>query len=49
MRKTDTEKESAETEADEDISRISGVTWKLDIGEATNPGISRWDLPAGIF
>ncbi|MFR4783527.1 MAG: hypothetical protein ACLUAR_12045 [Pilosibacter sp.] len=31
----DTEKESLETDADEDISRISGVTWKLDIGEAT--------------
>ena len=33
----DTEKESAETEADEDISRISGVTWKLDIGESDYP------------
>ena len=33
----DTEKESAETEADEDISRISGVTWKLDIGERDYP------------
>ena len=27
----DTEKESSETDADEDISRFSGVTWKLDI------------------
>ena len=35
--KADTEKESAETEADEDISRISGVTWKLDIGESDYP------------
>ena len=33
----DTEKESAEMEADEDISRISGVTWKLDIGESDYP------------
>ena len=43
----DTEKESAETEADEDISRISGVTWKLDIGESDYPefhgGISPQD------
>ena len=30
----DTEKESLETAADEDISRISGVTWKLDINES---------------
>ena len=33
----DTEKESLETDADEDISRISGVTWKLDIGESDYP------------
>ena len=33
----DTEKESSETEADEDISRISGVTWKLDINESDYP------------
>ena len=43
----DTEKESAETEADEDISRISGVTWKLDINESDYPefhgGISPQD------
>ena len=29
----DAEIESLETDADEDISRISGVTWKLDINE----------------
>jgi len=43
----DTEKESLETEADEDISRISGVTWKLDINESDYPefhgGISPQD------
>ena len=43
----DTEKENSETEADEDISRISGVTWKLDIGESDYPefhgGISPQD------
>ena len=43
----DTEKESLETDADEDISRISGVTWKLDIGESDYPefhgGISPQD------
>ena len=43
----DTEKESLETAADEDISRISGVTWKLDIGESDYPefhgGISPQD------
>ena len=33
----DTEKESSEMEADENISRISGVTWKLDIGESDYP------------
>ena len=33
----DTEKESLETAADEDISRISGVTWKLDINESDYP------------
>ena len=33
----DTEKESLETDADEDIRRISGVTWKLDIGESDYP------------
>ena len=33
----DTEKESSETDADEDISRISGVTWKLDINESDYP------------
>ena len=30
----DDEKERSETEADENISRIFGVTWKLDIGES---------------
>ena len=43
----DAEKESLETEADEDIIRISGVTWKLDIGESDYPefhgGISPQD------
>lgn len=43
----DTEKEGSETEADEDISRISGVTWKLDINESDYPefhgGISPQD------
>ena len=43
----DAEKESLETEADEDISRISGVTWKLDINESDYPefhgGISPQD------
>ena len=43
----DTEKESSETDAEEDISRISGVTWKLDIGESDYPefhgGISPQD------
>lgn len=43
----DTEKENSETEADEDISRISGVTWKLDINESDYPefhgGISPQD------
>ena len=43
----DTEKESSETAADEDISRISGVTWKLDINESDYPefhgGISPQD------
>lgn len=43
----DTEKESLETDADEDIRRISGVTWKLDIGESDYPefhgGISPQD------
>ena len=43
----DTEKESLETAADEDISRISGVTWKLDINESDYPefhgGISPQD------
>ena len=42
-----TEKESLETDADEDISRISGVTWKLDINESDYPefhgGISPQD------
>lgn len=33
----DTEKESLETDADENISRISGVTWKLDINESDYP------------
>lgn len=33
----DTEKEGSETEADENISRISGVTWKLDINESDYP------------
>ena len=33
----DIEKEGSETEADENISRISGVTWKLDIGESDYP------------
>ncbi|MFK7725283.1 hypothetical protein ACI3EW_14645 [Pilosibacter sp. HC1M1C21] len=33
----DTEKESSETDADEDIRRISGVTWKLDINESDYP------------
>ena len=33
----DTEKESLEMAADEDISRISGVTWKLDINESDYP------------
>ena len=43
----DAEKESLETDADEDISRISGVTWKLDINESDYPefhgGISPQD------
>ena len=43
----DIEKEGSETEADENISRISGVTWKLDIGESDYPefhgGISPQD------
>ena len=33
----DDEKERSEAEADENISRISGVTWKLDIGESDYP------------
>ena len=33
----DTEKESSEMEADENISRIFGVNWKLDIGESDYP------------
>lgn len=33
----DIEKEGSETEANENISRISGVTWKLDIGESDYP------------
>ena len=33
----DDEKEHSETEADENISRIFGVTWKLDIGESDYP------------
>ena len=33
----DDEKERSETEADENISRIFGVTWKLDIGESDYP------------
>ncbi|RHQ15972.1 hypothetical protein DW974_10705 [Lachnospiraceae bacterium AM48-27BH] len=44
---TDTEKESSETDAEEDIRRISGVIWKLDIGESDYPefhgGISPQD------
>ena len=44
---TDTEKESSETDAEEDIRRISGVTWKLDINESDYPefhgGISPQD------
>ena len=44
---TDTEKESSETDAEEDISRISRVTWKLDINESDYPefhgGISPQD------
>lgn len=43
----DDEKESSETDADEDIRRISGVTWKLDINESDYPefhgGISPQD------
>ena len=43
----DIEKESSETDADEDIRRISGVTWKLDINESDYPefhgGISPQD------
>ena len=43
----DAEIESLETDADEDISRISGVTWKLDINESDYPefhgGISPQD------
>ena len=43
----DTEKESSETDVDEDIRRISGVTWKLDINESDYPefhgGISPQD------
>ena len=43
----DDEKERSETEADENISRIFGVTWKLDIGESDYPefhgGISPQD------
>ena len=43
----DDEKECSETEADENISRIFGVTWKLDIGESDYPefhgGISPQD------
>ena len=43
----DTEKESSETDAEEDIRRISGVIWKLDIGESDYPefhgGISPQD------
>lgn len=43
----DIEKEGSETEADENISRISGVTWKMDIGESDYPefhgGISPQD------
>ena len=43
----DIEKEGSETEADENISRIFGVTWKLDIGESDYPefhgGISPQD------
>ena len=33
----DDEKERSEAEADENISRIFGVTWKLDIGESDYP------------
>ena len=47
MRKLTPKKKVQETEADEDISRISGVTWKLDIGESDYPefhgGISPQD------
>ena len=43
----DAEKESSETDVDEDIGRISGVTWKLDINESDYPefhgGISPQD------
>lgn len=43
----DDEKEHSETEADENISRIFGVTWKLNIGESDYPefhgGISPQD------
>lgn len=43
----DDEKERSEAEADENISRIFGVTWKLDIGESDYPefhgGISPQD------
>ena len=43
----DIEKEGSKTEADENISRIFGVTWKLDIGESDYPefhgGISPQD------
>lgn len=43
----DAEKENSETDVDEDISRISGVTWKLDINESDYPefhgGISPQD------
>lgn len=43
----DAEKESSETDVDEDIRRISGVTWKLDINESDYPefhgGISPQD------
>ena len=43
----DAEKESSETDVGEDIRRISGVTWKLDINESDYPefhgGISPQD------
>ena len=45
----DDEKERSETEADENISRIFGVTWKLDIGESDYPEFHGGISPQNYF